>query len=85
MDVAVSKQSHTGPTGREPNIRTECYRYRGPKGPHGCFVMKDGCPYAKAPLRLTTALSRNKNGFLRFAFAIRMPFPLIELPGTAVR
>ena len=79
------EQSHTGPTGREPNIQTERYKYRGPKGPHSCFAMKDGSPYAKAALPLTTALSRNKNGLLRFAFAIWMPFPLVELPGTAVR
>ena len=33
---------------------------------------------------VVTALSRNKIGLLRFAFAIRMPLPLIELPSTAV-
>ena len=53
-DVAGLEQSDTGPTGREPNIQTERYRYRGPKGPHNSFVMKEGFPYAKAASRLTT-------------------------------
>ena len=36
--VAGPEPSHTGPTGRKPNIQPVCYRHGGPDGPRCRFT-----------------------------------------------